>query len=204
MNKAIVLAKERYDADAYAVLSDNAFNMQSMGAFSQSVDSVYSTCNAHFANLLAGDIVKASTYSTIMKKVMSVQKDFKRTPLAGRLSKAGGSSAVLSCTTRWTSQRGAAESFIKNLIAMKTVVAACDVDSEIDPEIAKPKATVTSLLFNANFVEKVKTLLEMLNPVAKLTNVCQKSSCSAADAAEQWLKLYDEGPVELRVFWTIG
>lgn len=35
--RAIELAKERYDAEVYAVLSDNAFNMQNMGASCQSL-----------------------------------------------------------------------------------------------------------------------------------------------------------------------
>lgn len=40
----------------------------------------------------------------------------------------------------------------------------------------------------------------MLNPVAELTNFCQKSTSSAADAAEIWLELHGNGPSGLREF----
>lgn len=61
---------------------------------------------------------------------------------------------------------------------MKTVTAACDVEAEIDANALKPKAAVSQLLFDAGFIASVKQLLELLNPVAKLTNYCQKSTTS--------------------------
>lgn len=36
--------------------------------------------------------------------------------------------------------------------------------------------------------------------MAELTNFCQKSDSSAADAAEKWLKLFVDGPEELHDF----
>lgn len=200
VSRAIDIAKQRYDADVYAILTDNAYNMQNMGAAGESLNLLYSTCNAHTANLLAGDILKVPKYSNVMSRIMTVQKDFKRTGLEDRLLKAGGRKPVLFCATRWVSQRNAAESFVKNLSAMKMVAAACDADAEEDEHALTPKPGVSSLLFDANFLESVKELLELLNPVAELTNYCQKSTSSAADAAEKWLKLLDNGPEELREF----
>lgn len=55
-----------------------------------------------------------------MDKVVSVQKEFKKNNLADLLVKAGGYKPKLPCPTRWTSQRGACNSFMKNLAAMKT------------------------------------------------------------------------------------
>lgn len=121
VQKAIALAKQLYDAEVYAILSDNAYNMQNMGAAARRMNLLYSTCNSHTANLLAGDVLKTTKYSKIMDKIMLVQKEFKKVGLQDRLLKAGGNKPILSCTTRWTSQRGAALSFIKNLSAMKTV-----------------------------------------------------------------------------------
>lgn len=120
-NETKELAKERYDAEVYAILSDNAYNMQNMGAAARLQDLLYSTCNAHSGNLLAKDILKTSDHSKTMEKVMSVQKEFKKTSLEDRLVKAGGHKPKLSCATRWTSERNAAESFIKNLSPMKNV-----------------------------------------------------------------------------------
>lgn len=121
VNRSVVLAKERYDAEIVAVLSDNAANMLSMGSYAQLSNLLFSTCNSHSGNLLAGDILKTKENSDTMEKVMAVQKEFKKTSLEDRLLKAGGHKPKLSCATRWTSQRGAAESFMKNLTAMKTV-----------------------------------------------------------------------------------
>lgn len=131
---------------------------------------------------------------------MTVQKDFKRIGLQARLSKVGGKKPVLSGNTRWTSQRNAAESFLENLTAMKRVAIPCDEEAEQDPKALKPDLTVISLLHNSSFVAPVNKLLDLLNPVAELTNICQSSSTSVANAAEKWLQLFDDGPEELREF----
>lgn len=125
VNKSIDLAKSRYDAEIYAVLSDNAANMLCMGSYARLASLLFSTCNSHTGNLLAGDILKVKEYSDAMDKVMSVQKEFKKTSLEDRLLKAGGHKPKLACSTRWTSQRDAADSFIKNLTAMMTVSGEC-------------------------------------------------------------------------------
>lgn len=72
---------------------------------------------------------------------------------------------------------------------MKKVVAECENEAEIDPDAIQPKAKVTQLLFNVNFLASVKKLLDLLNPVAELTNYCQRSDISVADGAEKWLNL---------------
>lgn len=103
VNKSVDLAKQRYDAEVFACVTDNARNMTSMGT---RIGILFTTCNAHTGNLLAGDILKSTEFSNIMTKILIVQKDFRRTPLESRLLKAGGTKAVLSCVTRWTSQWG--------------------------------------------------------------------------------------------------
>lgn len=125
--------------------------MQCMRADCQSRNLLYSTCNSRTVNLLAGDILKVTKYSNIMSKVMSVQKDFKKTGLENCLMETCGRKPVLFSTTRWVNQRNAAESFLKNLSAMKKVAADCDADAEVDKAALTPKPGVSSLLFNANF-----------------------------------------------------
>lgn len=94
VDEAIELAKERYGATVYAVLTDNAYNMQLMGSAMKKKGILCSTCNAHSANLLAGDILKKPLNSELMTKVMTVQKDFKRDAIEVLLLKAGGSKPV--------------------------------------------------------------------------------------------------------------
>lgn len=172
LKNAIELAKERYDAEIYAALSDNAANVVNMGDRAQKMGLIFSTCNSHTANLLAGDILKVVANSKTMEKVMSVQKEFRKTSLSDLLSKAGGNKAVLSCTTRWSSQRDAFQSFKKNLTAMKKFAADCDIDAENNKKAIKPSSHVVQLLFNENFVVSVDHLIDKLNPVSELINKC--------------------------------
>lgn len=193
VRKSVDLAKNRYDAEVYACVTDDARNMTSMGTKS---GLLFTTCNAHTGNLLAGDILKSSKHAQIMAKVLVVQKDFRRPPLQSRLLAADGKKSVLCCVTRWTSQRGAAVSFINNLSCMKKVAADCDAELENDKNAIRPKAGVSQLLFNENFIESVKMLIALLDPVAELTNFCQKSNVSIADAVEKWLDLLANDKLE--------
>lgn len=47
---------------------------------------------------------------------------------------------------------------------------------------------------------KLRENVELLNPVSEMTNYCQKSTTSAADAVEKWSKLLVNGPEDLREF----
>lgn len=143
---------------------------------------MYSECNAHAGNLLAGDMLNKTKYEKIMSKVMVVQKDFRRTGLEDRLVKAGGKKPALSCT-RWASQRNAADSFLHNLQMMKTVIAACQAEAVIDKATTRPNPHVAQLIFDDRFVESVEETLTLLDPVAELTQKCQRSDFSAGDAS---------------------
>lgn len=80
------------------------------------------------------------------------------------------------------------------------VIAACAADAENDEKATQPKANISSILFDAAFIDSVKNLILLLNPVAELTNFCQKSTTSAADAVEKWFQIYEIGSSELRAF----
>lgn len=60
---------------------------------------------------------------------------------------------------------------------------------EDETDAKNPDAAVIQLLFNINFINSVKNLLFLLDPIAKLMNIYQKSDCSVADDVEQWLDL---------------
>lgn len=66
--KAIALADERYNTKVTSALTDNASAMQKMGAHCTKLGILYSTCNAHSANLLAADILKSENYKKTIKK----------------------------------------------------------------------------------------------------------------------------------------
>lgn len=155
------------------------------------------TCNARIGNLLACDILKSSKYVNVMTNVLTVQKDFRRTPLENRLLAAGGSKAVLYGIAQWASQHDEAESFLENLTFMKKVTADCDIAFQKDKNAARPKPAVSQLLLNANFVDSVKDLVNMLDSVAELIDYCQRSDVLAADLVEKWLDLLGNESQEL-------
>lgn len=120
---------------------------------------------------------------------MTVQKDFNRPKLEVRLVKAGGNKPGLYSLIRFASSRNAIKSFLKNVPYMKKVaaddhVASSDEEDEEDVAARKPVPAVTQLLFNENFIESAKNMLEIMEPIGELINVCQKSTSSVADAVE--------------------
>lgn len=132
-----------------------------------------------------------------MAKVMKVQKDFRKPGLSSRLTKMGGKRPVLYSFIRFASASNAIDSFLNNLNHMKQISANDDI-SEDECETKNPDPAVTQLIFNSNFIESVKNLLSLLNPIAEVINVCQKSNVSLADGVEKWLDLLNNSPEELK------
>lgn len=98
VNRAVELAKTKFNTIIYAVVSDNARNMTCMGGLLQAnCGLMFTTCHSHIGNLLAKDIVELSKYATMFSKVMLVQKDFRKPGLEAILKKSGGKKAV-SCS----------------------------------------------------------------------------------------------------------
>lgn len=114
---SITLAKERYDTDVYAIVSDNAANMLKMGRLSSNL--MHSTCNSHTGNLLAKDILDLATAS----KVSLILREFKHPDLEKDIISDGGSKIQLAVDTRWASYRDAFVCLIQNLGHMKTIAA---------------------------------------------------------------------------------
>lgn len=164
------------------------------------------TYNARIGNLLAGDILKSSKYVSIMAQVVTVLKEFQRTPFESRLLTAGGAKIVL-CgaddggeVANWTSQRAEAVSFLENLDAMKKVSAECDAEYQDDPTAIRPNPSVAELLLNSDFVDAVQNLTNMLDTVVELINYCQRNDVSIADIVEKWLDLLRSESPELSKF----
>lgn len=89
IKKSIKLAKERYNIDVIAVVTDNARNMTSMGDLLPP-NVLFTTCHSHTGNLLAKDLISLKRSQIIMTKVMTVQKNFKKPGLEARLLASGG------------------------------------------------------------------------------------------------------------------
>lgn len=138
---AIALAKEKYDANVYGVVSDNAPSMTCMGAQLEP-EIMYTTCHLHTGNLLAKDLISSKKFTDILKNVMAVQKDFKKPGLESRLTKLGGKKSVLYFVFRFASTRDTIESFLGNLPVMKRVASNEDIDNQYveESELKNPNA----------------------------------------------------------------
>ena len=181
VNESIELAREKYNLNIFAVISDNASNMVRMGNL---VNIWHVTCNSHSGNLLS----KSITDNEFAKKVNKLLKDFKNPALESQLLDLGGSRIVLISETRWSSHRDAFRRVLRNLENMQQVAQNQEANIMISNESY-------NLLFDLEFEMRLQHHLLILDPVCELINVCQKSNCDIATATELWLRL--EFPVDI-------
>lgn len=113
--QSIQIAKTRYNTIVFAVVSDNAANMISMG---NRTTLYHSTCNSHTGNLLAKDLVDPN----ISSRVISVLKECKRSDLEKQVLEKGGQRCQLPGETRWSSYRNAYLSFKNNYAVFKQII----------------------------------------------------------------------------------
>lgn len=174
--ESIALAKDKYDTDVFAVVSDNASTMIKMGKLTKHAV-WHSTCSSHTGNLLAKDILDTA----LTDKVTMILKEFKHPDFEKQIVDKGGRRIQLPCETRWCSYRDSYTCLIKNLPAMKTIAAT--------ETCKKLKQTVKQLIFDENFINGVAANIEIFDPICKLINTSQNIDCSVADATDLWLNL---------------
>ena len=97
---SIEIALQRYNVTIYAVVSDNASNVISMGNLTELWNV---TCNSHSGNLYAKFLVTEDR--VLVDKVNSLAKEFKTPKLEDLLLKKGGKKMTLIVETRWCSHR---------------------------------------------------------------------------------------------------
>ncbi|CAG9831165.1 unnamed protein product [Diabrotica balteata] len=169
------IAKEKYDVDAYGIVSDNASAMIKMGSLLKH-NMWHSTCSSHTGNLLAKDVLDKK----LVDNVVIVLKEFKQPDLEKMIVDKGGRRIQLPAETRWCSYRDSFKSLLENLVYMKQVAA-------VTKKKIKPK--VKELIFNDEFVDEIQQNIEIYEPICNLINACQKSDTSVADAVHLWLNL---------------
>lgn len=175
VNESIILAKELYKTEVYAVISDNAASMVKMG---RNVPIWHSNCSSHTANLLAKDVMDLD----LTKKVTAVLKEFKHADFERALVDKGGSRIKTPCDTRWCSYRDSYHCLVKNIHFMKTLIVN-------DARFKKIKQTVKTLIFDDDFLDEVTNNVKLFDPICNLINFAQKSDSSSADVAHLWLSL---------------
>ncbi|XP_015120960.1 uncharacterized protein LOC107043818 [Diachasma alloeum] len=171
IDEAVAMAKQRFNIDIYAVVSDNASAMMRMGRL---VQVWHSSCHSHSANLLLKSLVDKEFAESINKLL----REFK-TPRGEReLKKRGGTRIMLACDTRWCTYRDTFRCCLKNLDIMRQLV---------QDEIVVLKKPNRDLLDSNTLAAQLQDYIVMFDPVCMLVNKCQATDCTIADAAELWL-----------------
>ena len=115
VHEATEIAKSKFNIRIYAVVSDNASAMISMG---NSVNLWHVTCASHSGNLLAKSLVNVK----FAESVNHLLREFKQPGLEKEIIKRGGKKIVLACETRWCSYRNAFRCCLNNLSIMRQII----------------------------------------------------------------------------------
>lgn len=176
VNSCVELAERLYNTKIYAVITDNASAMLSMG---RKVDLWQSSCSSHSGNLLAIDLVDKD----FAKEVNELLKIFKAPGPEKELVVRGGKRVKLAGETRWCSYRDVFQYTFEALPLMKQLV---------DEKVVVLSEKNLTLLQDDQFPIKLQRCVDLWDPICILINKCQKKSCNIADAVQYWLELNGE------------
>ena len=168
-------AKEKYNTDIYAVVSDNVSTMIIMGKM---IDQWHTTCESHSGNLLAKDLGDSAFNS----KVLKVLKEYKTPNMERQLIKLGGSRIALPGETRWCSYRDSNRCLLKNLSLMRKIMQESEFNLNISPE-------VIGLVLDEDFEQELIKFTIIFDGTCELINKCQQNDFNIADGLEEWFKL---------------
>ena len=173
VNQCIDIAREKYGITIYALITDNASNMKSMG---RQVNLWHVTCNSHSGNLRC----KSVANKDFCAKVQKVQLEFKSPASETSIVAKGGNKIVLAGETRWCSNRDGCKNCLKSYRFMMKI---------IDNDEFPVKDDIKVILRDPTFEFQLIDNILIMDPVCELINVCKANGSNIADATELWLKL---------------
>uniref|UniRef100_A0A0C9RAK5 ZBED1_2 protein n=1 Tax=Fopius arisanus TaxID=64838 RepID=A0A0C9RAK5_9HYME len=171
--EASAMAREMFNINIYAVVSDNAAAMVRMGRL---VDVWHVTCNSHSGNLLLKSLVSPD----FAESLNQLLREFRTSKAERELKKRGGTRIMLVCETRWCTFRDTFRCCLKNLNIMRQLV---------QEGIVLLKENNRKLLEDSTLAAQLQDAIILFDPVCQLINSCQAADRNIADAVESWLKL---------------
>ena len=188
-NDAIQLAKDLYDADVVASITDNDSKICLGCELARTTNGkplMRSTCGSHSGNCLIKSMYKNDPRLEVINKVVAAYKDPK---VEAHLRRNNGSALKNYPDTRFCYLRDTCESIKKNLPIMRmlTEIEECQISPNICDSVN-----------GVEFENSVNEIYKNISPICILINTCQDPKKNIADAAELWLKLelptdrYDE------------
>ena len=180
-NAAIEYAKNVYDTEVYAIVTDNDSKIVCGGREATNQEgqkSMTTTCFSHSANLLMKSLVPEK----FVKEMREISKTFRDPKLQCFVKLLGGTKIKSLSDTRFGYIRDTIECLIKNIEFFRRA-------ADDDDLIEKISAEVLQNLFDPSFEKKMRDTYKLLTPICAFMNKCQNPRYTIAEAAQYWLEL---------------
>ena len=185
INDAVKFAKQEFQTNVFAIITDNDSKIKKGARLSESADGTniwQTTCSSHSGNLLIKTIAEEDDSLKYLRDVIHTFRDPK---LESLLIELGGTKLQNYPDTRFCYFRDSCESVLKNIPYLQKIILTKDVNI---PNL------VSQLIFDENFIQSLKNIIIVLNPICVLINKCQDPKCNVADAVQYWLSIFEKLP----------
>ena len=179
IERAIELAKVKYETNVYAIVSDNDSKIVCGSRLAQTSSGdklLQSTCSSHSANLL----MKSFVDDDFIDKLRNIIHAFREPKTSSLLHRLRGTSLKNFPDTRFCYVRDTCVSVVQNLPKLREIFLIEDVES-LDK--------IADDIFSTEFENKLQDIIKNLDPICKLINKCQDPYFNIADSTEAWLSL---------------
>ncbi|CAD7092373.1 unnamed protein product [Hermetia illucens] len=166
------LAKEFYNANIFAVISDNL----QLEIGSVEIPLWHSVCHSYLAGCLAEDIIDQDD----VKFVKQILQEVKNKDIELKILEAGGSRILLPSEKRYCTYRDSFRCFITNNPIVQDFLERENIDIHY---------TIRSAICNESFLKKIETYLNVIEPLCELIYLSQKRNTTLAEIAEKWMEL---------------
>ena len=162
INEAIKIAKEVYDTNIYAIITDNDRKIVNGGRFARTVDNqelLSSTCSSHSGNLL----IKSFVNDEFLIKIRAIVNTFREPKFESLLVRGGATKLKNFPDTRFCYYRDTCKSILKNLPLLKQLCLIEDLHLS---------ANIMENLLDADFELTLTQIINNLDPICTLINKC--------------------------------
>lgn len=176
IDAAIQIARDKYDCNSYAFVSDNDFKIVAGAKLAKDGTLTRSSCSSHSANLL----IKIFVTPELIKKLRTIITVYREPKMEALYMGRGGSKLTNFPDTRFCYLRDTCKGVLKNLNHLQALSTVSDMNV---------RDKIIEILFDDGFKQQLTFIVEHLNPICVLKNKCQSPDCNVANSTELWLSL---------------
>lgn len=182
INVATTKAKDVYNTNVFAVVSDNASSIQSGCRQARNSDGEplwVSTCSSHSADLIFNQLTNRDPH--FFQNVKRIIKQYREPKCEALLLRLKGKRMIPYPETRFCYIRDSMMSIWINLKILKDLCIVPDLQIYED---------VQRHIRSRQFKNKLKDYINKFTPICKLINRWQNPKCNVADSTENWWELW--------------